>query len=129
MDRFQHKKPRVPCMRSDLQPAPYHFCSHFTKNPCLNVFLNINMGYSTPNCGYICSHDPNGHILTKKTTGALYRERSTTGAAPILLRFHQKSMLKFFLKKYGLFNPKLWLHMLTRSQWTHSTKKTHGCPI
>ena len=61
-----------------------------------NFFLNRIMGPSTPNWGYKCSHDPNGHISAKKPTGALYRERSTTDAAPILLRFHQKSMLKIF---------------------------------
>ena len=42
------------------------------------------MRFLAPNCGYICSHEPNGHIYAKKPTGAIYREKVTTGAAPIL---------------------------------------------
>ena len=50
-----------------------------------------------PQMGFTYAHTiPMDTFQQKKTTGALYRERSTTGAAPILLRFHQKSMLKIF---------------------------------
>ena len=64
--------------RSTTGAAPIFAKNRLQKNP-----KNRKRQFLTPNCGYICSHDPNGYISAKKPTGALYRERSTTGDAPI----------------------------------------------
>ena len=44
------------------------------------------MRFLALNCGYIYSHEPNGHIYAKKPTGAIGRGKVRTGAAPILAK-------------------------------------------
>ena len=96
----------------------------------LIIFFEQNYGSFNPKLGLQMLTRSQWTHFTKKThgcpiQGAIYNG-CRTDFAPISPKIHVKIVLT---QKYGLFNPKLGLHMLTRSQWTHSTKKNHGCPI